>query len=141
MPKVGQANHESSVVTSVAGVGAVFNIANVHQHELHRETEFPVGSRFQGVIDTIIIKVTNIAGGATSLTVRACFDAAGDFTFLPDTTATIATGVTTATSGCIAIKYEGPIRNIITNNDKVYLFVKTNAGTVTLAQSLVTWEE
>ncbi len=140
MPRVGNLNHDSFNVTPVAGVGTAFNVAKVHEHSLYAGTEFPVDTRFQGVIDTVIVRVANIVG-ATQLIVRVCFDANGDFTFLPDTTATIATGITTATSGCIAIKYDAPVRNIVTNQDSVFVFVKTNAGTCDLAQSCVTWKE
>ena len=140
MAKVGKFTHDSFNVTPVAGVGTTFNVANVHEHSLYENTSFKVDTTFQGVIDSVIVRVTNIVG-ATQLIVRVCFDSNGDFTFLPDTTATIATGITTATSGCIAIKYDAPVRNIVTGTDKVYLFVKTNTGTVTLAQSCITWEE
>jgi hypothetical protein len=134
MPKVGKFIHGSTVTSNVAAIGTAYDVAKYHLHTL-----VDAGT-FTSTIDGLYVRVTSIAGGATELTVRLSCDAAGDYTFLPDTTATISTGLTTATTGTVAFKFGVPLKQFFANGD-VYLFVKTNAGTVTLANSCIVWEE
>jgi len=138
MPKTGHFYHSSTVTSNVAAVGTTFDTAKFHLHELN--AGLTVGTVFKGYVEGLFIRVTNIAGGATKITARLCCDANGDFTFLPDTEATLATGLTTATTGVAVYEFKLPIKQFF-GTDDVYLFLKTDAGTVTLANSCITWSE
>lgn len=138
MGKVGKFYHSSTVTSNVAAVGTTFDTTKFHLHELNAGLN--VGTVFKGYVEGLFIRVTNIAGGATKITARLCCDADGDYTFLPDTEATLATGLTTATTGVAVYEFKLPIRQFF-GTDDVYLFLKTDAGTVTLANSCITWSE
>lgn len=77
-------------------------------------------------ISGIYIHVHNIAGGCNALTLKISPDAAGDECLLPDTSASISFGYTTATRGGVVYKVE---IDAFLNTDTVYWTVKTNAGT------------
>jgi hypothetical protein len=92
-----------------------------------------------GVLGALYVHVNTIAGGATTLTLRLSTDAAGDNPWIGDTTATISTGITTATQGAVTIKMDVPfIKNA---NDILYCHWKTNAGTCTVDAINLTWTE
>lgn len=152
MGKVGTYFHDSLNVTPVASIGTTFDVTKFHLHDLIPDQTFPnsAPNRFPGVtrktlfnnrIEGLHVRVTSIAGGAAKLTCRITADAAGDFTLMPDTEAAIAPGITTATSGCVAYDIGIPFFGIVNADSKFYLWVKTDAGTVTLAQSCITWSE
>lgn len=87
---------------------------------------------------TLRLWVSTISGAA-ALTVRLTQDAEGDEIILPDTTATISVGITTATEGGIGIDIDAPIWT--TEGTTLYLHAKTNAGTVTLVSSTLLFGE
>lgn len=140
MAKVGSFLHDSFVVDDVAGINTSFAVARVHVHNLYADT-YISGNQFKDRIESIIVRLKTIAGGAAKVTVRLCMDANGDFTIVPDTEADLAFGVTTADSACAAFYYGAPIKNVVGNNDTLYLFVKVDAGTAVLDASCVTWSE
>jgi len=82
--------------------------------------------------------VDTIAAGATSLTIRATSDAAGQLIIVPDTTATISTGITTATAGGVVLKIDVDYRAA---ESDFYVHFKTNAGTCNVKVLEVAWEE
>lgn len=88
-------------------------------------------------VSAIYIQVDTIAGGATSLTVRVSPDSTADQILIPDTSATIATGYTTATKGGVVYKVEV---DSFLFSDTVYWTVKTNAGTCNVKSLSITYE-
>jgi len=86
----------------------------------------------------LYVVATTIAAGATSLTIRLCRDAGGDQPVIPDTTATLSTGVTTATSGCCTFKID---LDYLHSTDDLFCFVRTNLGTCTVTRLELTWSE
>jgi hypothetical protein len=96
MAKVGSFLHDSFVDDDVAAIDTAFNVARVHVHNLYAGT-YISGNRFKDRIESIIVRLKTIAGGAAKVTIRLCMDAAGDYTIVPDTEADLAFGVTTAT--------------------------------------------
>ena len=135
MAKVGQYTHGSTITSDVAAIGTTFDTAKYHLHQL----TIP-NTQFTNQIEGLFIRVTNIVGGATKITARLCCDIDGDYTFLPDTEADIAIGLTTATTGGAAWEFGLPLKQFF-GTSEVYLFIKTDAGTVTLANSCITWRE
>jgi len=152
MGKVGTYFHDSLNVTPVAAVGTTFDVTKFHIHDLIPDQTFPVSAPprlpgttrktlFASRIEGLHVRVTSIAGGAAKLTCRITADAGGDLILMPDTQATIATGITTTSSGCVAFQIGIPFFGIVNRDSKFWLWVKTDSGTVTLAQSCVTWSE
>lgn len=86
----------------------------------------------------IYIHVHAIAAGATSLTLRVSPDATGDECIIPDTTATLVSGYTTATRGAVVYKVDVDAY-LPTSN--IYWTVKTNAGTATLKYITFVYEK
>jgi len=151
MAKVGHYFHDSLNVTPVAAVGTAFDVAKFHLHDLIPDQTFPNSAptrlpgttrktMFASRIEGLHVRVTNIVGTA-KLTCRITADAAGDFVLMPDTEAAISTGITTTTSGCVAYSIGIPFFGLINQDSKFYLWAETDAGTVTLAQSCITWSE
>lgn len=89
-------------------------------------------------LSALYVHVNTIAAGATSLTVRLTRDAAGNEPFVGDTTATISTGITTATQGAITVRID--VDYVHTNAD-IYAHFRTNSGTCTVDQVELGWEE
>ena len=136
MAKVGEFWHGSTITQNVASVGTSFDVAKYHLHPLKES------GPFLNYINGLYVRVTNIAGGSATpkITARLCCDVGGDFTFLPDTEATLALGLTTSTSGTAAIDFGLPLNQFFQTSD-VYLFIKIDQGTCTLANSCIVWKE
>ena len=71
---------------------------------------------------------------------RVSRDSNGDEMIVPDVTATISTGVTTAADGSVAIDIDVPYAEP-NNTDSMYVLVKTDTGTVTLSESTFSWSD
>ena len=131
--------HQSRVTADVASVGTAFDAAKLHTHDLRDNAPLALSlSPFYGRVEGITVHVTSISSSPT-LTVRVCLDAAGDLSIVPDVTATIAPGVTTAASGSIAVSVGLPYFQ--TSGGNLYVFFKVDAGTVTVSESNITWSE
>lgn len=89
-------------------------------------------------ISAIYIHVHAIAAGATTLTLRVSPDSTGDESIIPDTTATIATGYTTANRGSVVYKVDV---DAFLASSTLYWTVKTNAGTATLKYITFVYEK
>ena len=95
-------------------------------------------SRAHARLSALYIQVSTIAAGASSITCRITRDAAGDQILVGDTTATISTGITTATAGAITIRMNIDYKH--TAND-LWVHMRTNAGTCTVTRVELFWEE
>ena len=138
--------HDSLVAPAVPPVlGTAFATADVHAHDLQTGMAPLIREKrtFSGLVEGIHLRLTNLAGGPTKVSIRLCADAAGDFALVPDTEAVLAVGVTTANSACAAFKVDLPLFQILgpAGNGTLYLFAKLDAGTADFAQSCVTWME
>lgn len=80
--------------------------------------------------------VTTIASSPTTLTVKLSRDSGGDELILPEWELDLITGQTTATDGT-AIGFLSDIA-LGQNLSSVYLWIKTDAGTCTLTEALLT---
>ena len=101
------------------------------------------GLQWVGILETVNLHVHSIAGGATKLTVRVTSDAAGNESILPDATATLATGLGTATTGSVAFSAGVGMTNLnpTQTDTTVYVWAKTDSGTCNLKESTLTWRE
>ena len=143
--------HHSTVTTPVASVGSTYSTSKVHLHtlipgvtSLGSAPTDPTRTRtrlFASRVEGLHLHVTSIAGGATKLTVRICADASGNVSLMPDTEATLSLGVTTATEGSVAFQVGIPLFPILNGDSRLWVMVRTDSGTVTLASSVMTWSE
>lgn len=101
-----------------------------------KPTDF-ASSKFPMRISGIYLEVTNIAAGATQLIMRVCRDSDADFCVVPEATATIVTGLTTATSGSVVFKVE---TDALLDTKDLFLTVRTNVGTAVLSKAVITYE-
>ena len=119
-------------VTGTQALGTSFTTGNVHAHDL---TEYlPAfqkdGANFFGIVDTIQVVLTS-ATSASSVTIRLCEDPAGDIQMIPDVTATLSAGITTAATKCAVFKVGAALRQDLAGpgNGTVYLFAHVDDAT------------
>ena len=135
--------HHNPVVGTQA-VGTALNTSAVHAHDL--QANLPrfqkEGRNFRGIVNGIQVVLTS-ATSATKVTIRLCEDAAGDVIIVPDTTATLATGLTTATTGNAMFRVDLPLRQDLggPGNGELYLFVHVDAGSAVFTGSQLLWME
>ena len=141
MAKTGNFYHSSTVTLNRASVGTTFDVLKFHEHDLGLDGNLAYqGTAFLGYVEGLYVRVTAIAGGAKTITARITCDPAGDFSFFPDTDADIAVGLTTTTTGVAAYEFKLPLKQFF-GTEKLYVFIKVDAGTVTLANSCIVWSE
>ncbi len=135
MAKTGNFIHQVTNADDVAAVGTSYNAAKKSLVRLKSTpSDFGVGA----ILSAVYVKVKTIAGGAAKLSIQVSTDAAGDNIVVPSTEATLGTGVTTASVG--AAVYDLSI-SFASNSDTLYVFYKTDAGTVTVDSVDISWRE
>lgn len=95
-------------------------------------------SSVAGRISAIYIQVDTIGVGCTALTIRLTQDAGGQAIIVPDTTATISTGITTATAGGIVLKVDVDYKH---SDSIAWMHFKTDNGTCNVKVVELVWEE
>lgn len=113
--------------------------ATRHPINLNQDISFLGANRAVAHLSAIYIHVNTIAAGCTSLVFRLSKDTAGDQPWISDTTATLSTGITTATEGAVTAKID--VDFVKSTNDILYLHAKTNAGTCTIDRIELVWRE
>ncbi len=76
-------------------------------------------------------------GGTTKISVQVSRDSNGDDIIIPSTEATLAVGITSATTGVVMFEVE---TNIYTQSE-IYVHAKVDAGTYTWTTTEVYWRE
>ena len=139
MGATGKYIHNSDHSVNIAAT-STYATARRHLVPLNQDIATQLGTvgGIRARLSALYIHVDTIAAGATELTVRLTRDATGDRPVIGDTTATISTGVTTATSGNVTYKIDVDYAH---SDDSLYLFWKTNAGTCQVRLIELTWEE
>jgi len=133
----------SSQTTGTDALSTSFSAVRAHNLTAGLPAFMQSRTSWLGFLESLCAQVTTIAGGATSLIVRVTKDVTGDECVIPDTTATISTGVTTATSGSVVFSSGVGLGNYNPSQTDaiVYVWVKTNAGTAVLTQTTLIWRE
>ncbi len=117
-----------AVVTAATSIGTSFDKS--------KAATFDVGNNAALMYSDIYFRLDlSSISGASSITLRITDDADGDSIILPDTAASIATGLTTATSGVVAFYAEVPFFKAPGEDLTWYAHVKTDAGTVTVSSA------
>ena len=129
--------------TGTDGLTTAFGTARVHNLTLTLPAFQQASKQWVGILETLNLHVHAIAGGATKLTVRVTSDSTGNESILPDSTATLATGIGTATQGSVAFSAGVGMTNLnpTQTDTTVYVFVRTDAGTCNLKESTLVWRE
>lgn len=141
MGATGKFIHSSSHALNTACTTS-YNVARRHQINLQDSTG-PLGTavnknraRLSGLY--ITLDTLSAAPAPTSITMRLCRDAAGDEPFIGDSTATISTGVTTATDGFVTYKLD---IDYVHTDSIIWAFWKCDAGSCQVRRIELTWEE
>tara|TARA_Y100000310_G_C20695021_1_gene825044 strand:+ start:2866 stop:3276 length:411 start_codon:yes stop_codon:yes gene_type:complete len=130
-------NHPTSSGGPMAAIGTSFATAKT----ITLDSEYwPENANFIGTLRSLVVQVSSIAGGATALSWRLSRDAAADECLITDTSGTIYTGVTTATDGSLSFKLDFLVA-LVGGGGTFYLTCKTDAGTVTVDEAVLCWEE
>jgi len=141
MAKTGSYFHASTITTDVTAVGLNYDANKLHAHPLYVTNEsIDTGSRFKGRIETIIVRVTNMTSNPTSLFVTGACDEDGDYIWFPETEAEISEAITTNNTGSAVYEYKLPVKHFFDSNT-MYLFFRTNTGTLTVDASCIVWSE
>ena len=120
---------------AVASVGTAFDTAK----RITLDFNFwPSGAPFIGSIASVTVHLSSIAT-ASSLVWRLTRDTAGDEMLVTDTTGAIFNGVTTASDGSLNFKLDFNVA--LETGSLMYFWAKVDAGTVTVDQVVVLWEE
>jgi len=118
-----------------------FALSDVHEHNLlEGAVDYLANGPFQARVESFHVRIENITGVPTEITVKLCADADGDFALVPATTAPLDPGLTTNDSACAAIKVGIPVFQIF-GGGTFYLFAHLDAGNADYAQSCITWSE
>lgn len=141
MAAVGKYIHDSRHTGLTIGLTNLY-VAGAQRHQVNfwdaddsiKTSASPIRAR----ISAIYVKVDTIAGGCTALTLRVTQDAAGNNIIIPDTTATLSTGITTATEGGIVLKVDVDYKH---DDSIAWMHFKTNAGTCNVKIIDFVWEE
>jgi hypothetical protein len=134
--KIRNSYHSSTVDTDKTTIGSSFDLAKVHQHTLSEGPILSSGAFF-GLIEGLFVQLKNI-DSATKIIATVALDAAGDYKFFPDTEAEIALGITDSTNGTAVFNFGLPLKNFL-NSSSLYVFIRTDAGTVTLDATHLTY--
>ena len=94
-------------------------------------------SAFWGSFQGLWIHTSSAASSPTKITIRICTDTSGDDIIIPDSDADLSFGITTATKGLACFKIDIPL---FLSAETVYLYAKTDTGTVTIDKVVLTWE-
>ena len=122
--------------TPLTSVGTSYATGKRHTLTLG---SYPAGSPFRGRLGSITIQVSSIASSAAQVSFLMTTDAGGDEYFVSGELGALTTGVTTATDGGVAYNLDFVATTQV--NDTVYVFYKTNTGTVTVDKVTLTWQE
>lgn len=136
MAKIGRFLHINENETQVAAVGTAYNLAKIHTIDTQYNPG-RIGTEFRGYLEQITMQVGTI-NLAANVTFKITMDAAGDQCVVPSTEVPIEIGTTTATAGTCIVKIDVPVHAIGVD---LFLFVKVDAGTVTLTKSTFAWSE
>tara|TARA_Y100000114_G_C11756580_1_gene327174 strand:+ start:2500 stop:2907 length:408 start_codon:yes stop_codon:yes gene_type:complete len=120
--------------TQVTNVGTSYSASKKSTVALIMPGSFPLAFHLEG----LFIRMSSLNSSPTKLTVKITTDANGDEAIITSTESTIETGVTTATDGAVVYKIDV---DYIFESSNIYVFYKTDAGTVSVDAVELTYHE
>ena len=127
---------DATTTTGAAGITSSYDLTK----KISLDMGFPVSTaRFVGKISLISIYCTNVSTEPkpSSLTIKITRDSGGDECILTSTAGQMETGLTTATKSTAVYMLDGVVS--MAEGDVVYLFGKTNIGTLDISEVRITW--
>ena len=115
-------------------VGTSYDTAKKATLTLKQPAQFPLTFHLEGVF----VQMSSLNSSPTKLTMKLTTDSGGDLAIVTATQSDIDTGVTTATDGSAIYKID---LDYIFESETVYLFFKTDAGTVSIDSVELTYHE
>lgn len=125
---------KSTDTTQKTSVGTSYATAKKATLSLQMPEGFPLAFHLEG----LFIRMSSLASSPTKLTIKITTDANGDEAIVTGTESTIETGVTTATDGAVVYKID---LDYIFDDSDIYVFYKTDAGTVSIDAVELTYHE
>ena len=120
--------------TQKTSVGTSYATAKKATLPLLMPSGFPLAFHLEG----LFIRMSSLNSSPTKLTIKITTDANGDEAIVTGTESTIETGVTTATDGAVVYKID---LDYIFDSSDIYVFYKTDAGTVSVDAVELTYHE
>ena len=120
--------------TQKTSVGTSYATAKKATLTLQMPSGFPLAFHLEG----LFIRMSSLNSSPTKLTIKITTDANGDEAIVTGTESTIETGVTTATDGAVVYKID---LDYIFDSSDIYVFYKTDAGTVSVDAVELTYHE
>ena len=138
---IGRGQVDSKDETPLAAIdSASWNLTKIHKHRITKAQKTAAGDRVApGKIAMLYVEVSNIGAGASKLQVDICRDAIGDFSMLGEPIDDITLGKTNVTNGTCQFLI-GVSANRLGDAEFMYVFFRTNVGTVTVEKSLITMD-
>lgn len=135
--QIGKDIKGSLTTEDIETVGTSYDTSKKHEHPIGR-SESSLGYDVPyGECLGVWVEVDTIST-ASKLSVYISSDANGDVPNLTTDEINIDTGVTTSTKGTVQVFFGMPFY-IGQNTPILYMFFKTNTGTVTIKKSQITW--
>ena len=128
--------HNVYDATPLTSVGTSYAIGKRHTLTLG---SFPDGSPFMGHLGSVKIQISSLASSAAQVSFLMTTDAGGDEYFADGTDGPLTLGVSEATDGGVIYVLDFVASTQV--NDTVYVFYKTDTGTVTIDSVTLTWQE
>jgi hypothetical protein len=125
---------KSTDTTQKTSVGTSYDGTKKATLSLQMPEGFPLAFHLEG----LFIRMSSLASSPTTLTIKITTDSNGDEAIVTGTASTIETGVTTATDGAVVYKID---LDYIFDDSDIYVFYKTDAGTVSIDAVELTYHE
>jgi hypothetical protein len=126
--------YQNTNTATVAGVSTIFDLTKKTTLDL----DFSVSKSFKGTLKGLWIYISNAASSPTTISIMITTDATGDEILIPETESSISFGLTTATKGSASFFIDQPM--ILRGQESIYVFCKTDAGTVQIDKVVLSWE-
>jgi hypothetical protein len=137
--QIGKDIKGSLITLERATVGTSYDTAKSHTHPIGRNDASLGYDAAYGTCESIWIEFDNLLSSAATVDILICADANCDIPIFEATGVTLTLGVTTATVGTAQV-YIGMPWYCGADTPNVYLVAKTDAGSIDIQKSQITWK-
>jgi len=138
MAKTGKFTH-SEKNANLISVSNAYSTVNKHTFTIPLDPWYE--GVFNGYLESLLFTLSDIAGGASKITIRLCADANGDVGIVGDVELAFDIGITTATVGSGQILYDHFQCKQLSGTNQIFVFYKLDAGTAKVTQCQLNWSE
>ena len=115
------------------GIGTSYDVSKKSSINV----SYSSSKHFLATIKSIQIKLSNLSGSPSTVSVLISSDTTGDGIIIPDETATISQGLTTTNSGQAVISIDVPLH---ANTEDWSIFYKLDSGTADIVDTIIVIE-